>query len=81
LRRSRPYFNEVASNLERITHLPLLLTWGDADPALTMESFGRRFQKVFPNHQAVILQGVGHYIQEEAPDQVVEAIRNWWSAQ
>ncbi len=80
LRKSRPYFKEVAANLKRLAHLPLLLTWGDADPVLTLEYFGHRFQDAFPNHQTVILEGVGHFFQEEVPEKVAEAIRDWWFA-
>jgi haloalkane dehalogenase len=77
LRKSRPFFDKVSSNLERLNHLPVLLTWGDADPLLTMENFGRRFQETFPKHETIIMKGVGHFFQEEAPDVVSEAIRSW----
>jgi haloalkane dehalogenase len=32
---------------------------------------------VFPRHHTVMLEGAGHYIQEDAPDEIVAAIRGW----
>jgi haloalkane dehalogenase len=34
---------------------------------------------MFPNHRTVILEGAGHYIQEDAPEEIIEAIREWGS--
>mgnify|MGYP002624942708 CR=1 FL=1 len=78
LRGSHAFFNEVADNLSHLSHLPLLLTWGEADPALSMERFGHRFEQTFPNHHTVILEGAGHFFQEEVPEQVTAAVRQWW---
>src|ERR671931_550278 len=33
--------------------------------------------QVFPDHRTVLLPGAGHYIQEDAPDEIVAAIREW----
>ena len=31
----------------------------------------------FPHHRTVVLEGAGHYIQEDAPQEIVAAIREW----
>jgi pimeloyl-ACP methyl ester carboxylesterase len=34
-------------------------------------------EALFPDHRTVMLQGAGHYIQEDAPEEIVAAIREW----
>jgi pimeloyl-ACP methyl ester carboxylesterase len=34
---------------------------------------------LFPDHQAVLIDGAGHYAQEDAGDEIVSAIRTWRS--
>jgi pimeloyl-ACP methyl ester carboxylesterase len=35
----------------------------------------------FPNHRTHILPGASHYIQEDAPEEIVTAIKDWWPGQ
>ena len=81
LRASRPFFEEVERNLNRLSHLPVLLTWGNADSSLRADRELVHFEQVFPHHQTVILEGAAHYIQEEAPEEIATAIQEWWSAE
>ena len=37
----------------------------------------RRWEAVFPDHRTVLLEGAGHYIQEDAPDEIISAILDW----
>lgn len=37
----------------------------------------RRWEEVFPDHRTVELEDAGHYIQEDAPGEIVTAIREW----
>ena len=50
--------------------------WPDKDVAFR-EPERRRWEQVFPEHRTVMLEGVGHYIQEDAPEEIVAAIRDW----
>jgi haloalkane dehalogenase len=77
---SREYLAEVEQNMARLRHLPALLVWGDRDVAFK-EAARRRFEGLFPRHQTVILRGAGHYIQEDAPEEIAGAIEGWWSAE
>jgi haloalkane dehalogenase len=69
--------SEVEQGLPRLAHLPALIVWGDRDRAFK-EPQRRRWEQTFPNHQTVILRGASHYIQEDAPEEIVTAIRQWW---
>ncbi|HSE08824.1 MAG TPA: alpha/beta fold hydrolase [Nocardioidaceae bacterium] len=68
---------EVEEGLGRVADKPALLVWGDKDPAFR-EPQRLRWEGTFPDHRTVILRGASHYIQEDAPDEIVAAIRDWW---
>jgi haloalkane dehalogenase len=69
--------SEVERGLARVAHLPALIVWGDRDPAFK-EPQRLRWERTFPNHKTVILNGASHYIQEDAPVEIVAAIKEWW---
>ncbi len=68
---------EVEQGLARLADKPALLVWGDKDLAFR-EPHRRRWEQSFPNHRTTILRGASHYIQEDAPEEIVAAIRDWW---
>lgn len=76
---SRTFLAEVEAGLERLRDLPTLIAWGDRDVAFRLAE-RRRFQKLFPRHTLVELSGAGHFVQEDAPERIAEAIRAWWDS-
>ncbi len=36
-----------------------------------------RWEELFSEHRTVLLEGAGHYIEEDAPEEIVAAIRDW----
>jgi haloalkane dehalogenase len=74
--RSRPFLAEVERGLRQLTDRPALIVWPTADLAFR-ERERRRWEELFANHRTVTLEGAGHYIQEEAPEEIVAAIRDW----
>jgi haloalkane dehalogenase len=77
---SREYLAEVERSLVRLRELPILITWGDRDVAFKKAEL-LRFEALFPRHRTVILRGAGHYIQEDAPEQIGAAIEDWWQGE
>jgi haloalkane dehalogenase len=73
---SRPFLAEVERGLPRLSDRPALLVWPTRDVAFR-EAERKRWERVFPDHRTVLLEGAGHYIQEEAPEEIVAAIREW----
>lgn len=73
---SRDLLYDLERALPKLAKTPTLLAWGDQDIAFRHKEL-RRFKLAFPNHTFVPLPGAGHYIQEDAPDQITEAIRAW----
>lgn len=67
------FLREVESGLSRLRHLPALIVWGLHDFALRRRE-RERFENEFPDHETVLLRHAGHFIQEDAPEEIAEAI-------
>jgi haloalkane dehalogenase len=73
---SRPFLAEIERQLPQLSDRPALLVWPTKDVAFR-EPERRRWEELFPNHETVLLEGAGHYIQEDAPGEIIAAIGNW----
>jgi haloalkane dehalogenase len=73
---SRPFLAEIEQRLPGLRERRALILWPTRDPAFR-ERERRRWEELFPDHRTVMLDGAGHYIQEEAPDEIVAAIRTY----
>lgn len=73
---SQAFFAEIEAGLSNLTHLPTLIVWGDADIAFRSQE-RERLEAVFPKHKTVIVEGAGTYVESDAPEEFVAAIRNW----
>jgi haloalkane dehalogenase len=71
------FLAEVEQGLARVADKPALVVWGDKDPGFKTPQ-RLRWEHTFANHRTVLLRGASHYIQEDAPDEIVAAIRDWW---
>jgi len=60
---------------DNLTDKPMTLIFGRKDRALASDATIARWQEMFPEATYVDLPEAGHYIQEDAPDEIVEAIR------
>jgi haloalkane dehalogenase len=73
---SRPFLAEIERGLPALRDRPALLVWPTKDVAFG-ERERRRWEHLFPQHRTVLIEGAGHYVQEEAPEEIVAAIRDW----
>jgi haloalkane dehalogenase len=73
---SRPFLAEVEQGLPRLRDRPALIVWPTKDVAFG-DRERRRWEQVLPQHRTVMLEGAGHYIQEDAAEEIVTAIRDW----
>lgn len=62
------------STLRVIRGLPALAIWGTADRTLQAEHFLPLFAEVFPKAPVHLLEGVGHYCLEDAPEKITALI-------
>ena len=76
--RSRPFLADIAAALPKVSDRPALLVWPTKDIAFR-EPERRRWEATFPNHQTVLIDGAGHYVQEDAPAEIVTAIKDFVS--
>ncbi|WP_410657263.1 alpha/beta fold hydrolase [Amycolatopsis sp. lyj-112] len=73
---SRAFFAEVETGLADIAHLPTLIVWGDKDIAFRPQE-RERLEATFADHKTVIVKGAGTYVESDAPEEFVAAIRDW----
>ena len=67
---------DIESGLERLQDKPTLLIWGERDWCFTPE-FRREFERRFPEASVLPIAEAGHYVVEDAPEEVIEAIREF----
>jgi haloalkane dehalogenase len=57
---------------------PVLLMWGDSDPALPLDPVGRQVQTLFPTAEALtVIHDGGHFLQEDQGDEIGALIADW----
>ncbi|MCP3938469.1 MAG: alpha/beta fold hydrolase [Actinomycetia bacterium] len=67
------WLREVEAGLSALSDLPVRLVWGMDDIAFREKEL-ETFIGYFPEAEVTRLEGVGHFVQEEAPDAVTTAI-------
>ncbi|MFC4128463.1 alpha/beta fold hydrolase [Nocardia rhizosphaerae] len=73
---SRRFFAELEAGLPGLAQLPTLIIWGDADIAFRATE-RKRLEATFPDHTTVIVAGAGTYVESDAPEEFVAAVRAW----
>jgi pimeloyl-ACP methyl ester carboxylesterase len=75
--KSGNYLDDLDQELKNLRHLPVFLINGDMDNGVKA-GFDRRFQQMFPRSSSILIKGGAHFVVEEAPNQVSNAILSWW---
>jgi haloalkane dehalogenase len=70
---STPWLEEVERAIQR---RPALILWPTHDQAFRDDE-RRRWEELLPEHETVMLEGARHYVGEDAPDEIVAAVRSW----
>ena len=71
------YVAEIERNFETIGDRPALIIWGLKDFAFQQPE-RERFQTLFRKHEVVLLEGAGHFIQEDAAEEICNAVHEWF---
>ncbi|MEM9265318.1 MAG: alpha/beta fold hydrolase [Cyanobacteria bacterium P01_F01_bin.13] len=74
--RTRAEFSEVTADLIRQVSIPILLLWGTRDQVLPL-AWAQQILKVNPQIAYRAIDGAGHCLYDEMPDQVDAAINAW----
>ena len=75
----RAYLRAVEKGLPRLAGKPVLLAWADASAGLG-DAVLDRWRGVFPDATLTRLTNVGRFIDEDAPEDLADAILGWWPA-
>lgn len=76
---SAPFLATVEAGLSKLRDKRALIVWGDKDIAFRAKE-RERFEALFPSHRTVIVPGAGHFMQEDAHEEISAALLEWWSA-
>lgn len=76
---ARSLLEEIERGIGWVADRPALIVWGAQDPVFG-EDKRRHFESIFPDHRTVILEQAGHYLWEDAPDEIAAAINEWFPA-
>ncbi|MDP9387938.1 MAG: alpha/beta fold hydrolase [Actinomycetota bacterium] len=74
---SRTFLAEVEAGLSQLAHLPALIAWGGRDVAFR-HAERHRLEAAFPRHHSAVFERAGHYLQEDAPEELASEIERWW---
>ena len=70
---------DIGEGLDSLRGLPMEIVWGMKDWCFT-PAFKSGWQQRFPEAGVSELEGAGHYVNEDAPEEVIHAIRRVRSA-
>jgi haloalkane dehalogenase len=71
-----PWLAEVERGLRYLEDRPALILWPTRDQAFG-DAERERWERTFEDHRTVLLEGAGHYIGEDAGEEIAQAIREW----
>jgi haloalkane dehalogenase len=71
---------EVEKGLASLDDHPALILWPTKDQAFG-DKERERWEQTFTDHRTIALEGAGHYIGEDAPQDMVSALTEWQSRQ
>lgn len=66
----------TARKLPSLAHLPALICWGDQDFVFDL-AFLREWRKYLPDAEVVRFPDAGHYVLEDAADEVIELVERF----
>ena len=71
--RSWAELTRIDESIAQFEDTPMLICWGDDDFCFT-PAFREEFQRRFPHAEAHHWEDVGHYVMEDAPERLLEAM-------
>lgn len=75
---ARRFFTNLETGLGALVDLPTLILWADQDPIFTAK-YRKRWESIFPRATTAVVEGAGHFVQSDAPEEFSAAIERWWA--
>lgn len=76
---TRPLLETIDANLQRLKDHPMLIVWGAKDFVFTERDFLQEWQRRFPQATCHVLPQAGHYVVEDAHQQIVPLVQEFVS--
>ncbi|HPJ93801.1 MAG TPA: alpha/beta fold hydrolase [Deltaproteobacteria bacterium] len=76
IRTSSAWLKDIESRLYMLRNKPVYMVWAMKDPAFGKKYYIRRWKKYFPDARLDMVSDASHYLQEDCPERVVNAIEN-----
>ena len=73
---STRWLDQLWTHLPTLNGKPKLIVWGMKDIAFREKELRRR-ERTFPEARVLRLSAVGHFVQEEAPDELAAAVASF----
>lgn len=74
IRTETAWLEAIESRLERLRAVPVEMVWAMKDVAFGKEAFIRRWLSYFPEANVTRLEKASHYLQEDQPEAIADAI-------
>ena len=71
--KSTPWLAQIWENISVLNKIPKLIVWGMKDIAFREKEL-KRWERAFPDARTIRLDSVGHFVQEESPDELADAV-------
>ena len=71
---STPWLETLWAQREKIRRIPTAIVWGDSDIAFKQGEL-KVWTDLMENHTLIVLNKIGHYPPEEAPEEVIKVLR------
>jgi len=74
---SESFMRQLQGDLDKVNHLPALFVWGGGDFALRAKVELPQLEERFSDHTTIVFSKARHFFQEDVPQEVASAIREW----
>ena len=71
---SSDWLDTLWAQRDKVKHIPTAIVWGDSDIAF-QEGELKVWTELMENHSLTILEQIGHYPPEEAPEEVIKEVK------
>jgi haloalkane dehalogenase len=75
IRKSRDWLRSIEGRMPVLADLPAQIVWGARDEPGFRPAERNRWESHLPLHETEVLEDASHFVQEDRPDRVAEAIR------
>jgi haloalkane dehalogenase len=70
---STAWLERLWKEIPRLADIPKLIVWGMKDISFREKEL-KRWERTFPQARSIRLDSVGHFIQEEAPEELADSV-------